>query len=128
MYETGQNVIDGQIPTFFPLATFEMINFISIWWLKFWKITCKDIFMTLEKLSIWKNSTIQKGKTEKFKHFKNKLLKQVIQKMKIYNCSFSIVKKKARQVNFQWNISTCDIAHCININVLLLLRTEINNF
>lgn len=84
--------------------------------------------MALEKLSIWKNSTIRKGKTEKFKHFKNKLLKQVIQKMKIYNCSFSIVKKKARQVNFQWNISTRDIAHRININVLLLLSTEINNF
>ena len=39
--------------------------------------------MTLEKLNIWKNSTIQKGKTEKFKHFKIKLLKQMIQKMKI---------------------------------------------
>ena len=38
--------------------------------------------MTLEKLNIWKNSTIQKGKPEKFKHFKNKLLKQVVQKWK----------------------------------------------
>ena len=67
--------------------------------------------MTLEKLNIWKNGTIQKGKTEKFKHFKNILSRYGYQKHVYYlivstqlRCDKVSIKDNVKRGGHSYNI------------------------